>query len=312
MKLIADDFDFETYLDEQEADAAKIKPASMWCEAVIDRFYGPSSVTHWTSTGFQKADGKFDLRPGEVTLWSGINSHGKTTFLSNVMLNVMCTGKRVCIASLEMLPAQSMQKMTLQACGTPRPTKAYIRAFHAWTDERLWVYDHVGKVATKRMLAVATYVRKELHMDHLVIDSLMKCGIGPEDYAGQKDFVDSLCTIARDTGLHIHLVAHMRKGEDESKAPGKFGVKGASEITDLVDNLAIIWKNVRKKPLEDDGTDPEPDEPDAFVRIGKQRHHPWEGGLAFWFDRGTQQFLENKWDRPQSLNLELTEEAGFA
>lgn len=312
MNLISDDFNFEQYLDEQGSDTAKIKPASLWCDAVIDRFYGENSPRHWTSTGFQKMDGKFDLRTGEVTLWAGINGHGKTTFLSNVMLNVMGAGKRVCIASLEMKPAESMQKMTLQACGTPRPSKPYIRAFHTWTDDRLWIYDHVGKIATKRVLAVATYVRKELGMDHLVIDSLMKCGIGPEDYAGQKDFVDSLCTIARDTGLHIHLVVHMRKGEDEKTAPGKFGVKGASEITDLVDNLVIVWKNVRKAPLNDDGTDPAPDEPDAFVRIGKQRHHPWEGSVAYWFSRGTQQFIENQWGRPRSMELTLESEEVFA
>jgi twinkle protein len=309
MNLIADDFNFEQYLDEQESDTARVKPASLWCDAVIERLYGEMSAKHWTSTGFQKMDGKFDLRAGEVTLWAGINGHGKTTFLSNVMLNVMGTNKRVCIASLEMKPEESMQKMTLQACGTPRPSKPYIRAFHAWTDDRLWIYDRLGKTPAKRMLALATFVRKEMGMDHLVIDSLMKCGIGPEDYAGQKDFVDSLCTIARDTGLHIHLVVHMRKGEDERTAPGKFSVKGASEITDLVDNLVIIWKNVRKAPPNDDGTDPAPDEPDAFVRIGKQRHHPWEGSVAFWFSRGTQQFMEHQWAKPSGLDLEFPQEA---
>jgi hypothetical protein len=96
------------------------------------------------------------------------------------------------------------------------------------------------------VLALATYVRKELGIDHLVVDSLMKCGIGVDDLTGQKDFVDGLCAIARDTGLHIHLVCHMRKGENERLAPGKFDIKGAGEITDMVDNINIVWKNLRK------------------------------------------------------------------
>ena len=65
-----------------------------------------------------------------------------------------------------------------------------------------------------------------------------------DDLTGQKDFVDALCTIAQDTGLHIHLVCHMRKGENEDAARLKFDIKGAGEITDLVDNI-LIWKNMR-------------------------------------------------------------------
>jgi twinkle protein len=142
-------------------------------------------------------------------------------------------------------------------------------------------------------------VRKELGLDHLVIDSLMKCGIGVEDLTGQKDFVDGLCAIARDTGLHIHLVVHMRKGENEKTAPGKFDVKGAGEITDLVDNLVIVWKNGRKTD------DPTSTDPDAYVRVAKQRHHSWEGSFAFWFDKGSQQFKEQERARVTFIDLDL-------
>lgn len=288
----ANEIDFEQYFQDQQDDGAKVKPASEWADAVIDRFFGEGAQKLWTPIGFDKTQGKFDLRPGEVTIWAGVNGHGKTTFLSHTMLNVMQEGQKVCIASLEMKPAASMAKMTQQAAGVGSPTVRFIKGFHTWTDGKLWIYDHVGKLAATRALAVATYVRKELGLDHLVIDSLMKCGIGPEDYAGQKDFVDSLCTIARDIGLHIHLVCHMRKGENERTAPDKFGVKGASEIVDLVDNLVIVWKNMRKQD------DKAATEPDAYVRIGKQRHHPWEGSFAFWFDKECQQFLEGENHRP--------------
>lgn len=302
MNLLNDGIDFDAYFAEQQLDAAKVKPASVWCDEVIDRFHGETSARTWARTGFQKMDDKFMLRTGEVTIWAGVNGHGKTTYLSHVMLNAMDAGQKVCIASLEMKPAESMAKMARQAIGTGSPTIPFIRSFHRWTDSRLWIYDHVGRVAASRMLAVATFVRKELGIEHLVIDSLMKCGIGPEDYAGQKDFVDALCTIARDTGLSIHLVAHMRKGENERMAPGKFDVKGAGEITDLVDNLVIVWKNLRKaEPKE--GQAPSPD-PDAYIRIAKQRHFSWEGSFGFWFDKDTQQFLEHDWARPTCIQLE--------
>jgi twinkle protein len=303
MNLIPDNFDFEGYFDQQADEAAKVRPASTWCEDVVDRFYGQHSAKTWVPTGFDKMRGKFDLRPAEVTLWAGINGHGKTTLLSQVLLRAMQAGQRAGLASFEMKPALSMAKMSRQAAGIGQPAIPYIRAFHRWTDNRLWIYDHLGRVATKRVLAVATYMRKELGIDHMVIDSLMKCGIGTDDYTAQKDFVNDLCSVAQDTGLGIHLVVHMRKGENERSAPDKFDVKGASEIVDLVDNLVICWKNVRKLALAEDKRDPE--NPDAFVRVAKQRHHTWEGSFAFWFDADTQQFREHQNERVSYMDLQL-------
>jgi twinkle protein len=310
VNVLDDAIDFDQYFADQVDESARVRPASEWANSVVDSFYGEGEAKHWTPTGFQKADGKFDLRPGEVTLWAGINKHGKTTMLSQVMLAVMQADKRVGLMSLEMPPTASLKKMAKQASGTETPSIPFIKAFHTWTDERLWMYDHVGRLATKRVMAVATYMRKVLGIDHMVIDSLMKCGIGTDDYTAQKDFVDGLCAIARDTGLHIHLVAHMRKGENERTAPGKFDVKGAGEITDLVDNIMIVWKNLRKAEKPNDLAIAA--EPDGFWRVAGQRHHPWEGSFAFWFDKGSQQFMEHQYSQPTILDLNLQREESYA
>lgn len=317
MEILRDNFDFDQYFVNEQArvDPAKVKPASAWLDQVIDRFHGAAKPTSWESLGFEKMRGLFDFRPGETTLWTGVNGHGKTTFLSNVMLNVMHGGGKVCLASLEMPPSTSMAKMSRQAAAVATPSEMYLRNFHRWTDGRLWIYDHVGKVAPGRMLAVATYVRKELQIEHMVIDSLMKCGIGTDDYTGQKDFVDGLCAIGRDTGLHTHLVAHMRKGETEHKPADKFDVKGAGEITDLVDNLVIVWKDQRKHELiEEAMRKPEEDRerlladlhkrPDAIVRIAKQRHFEFEGKFLFWFHKDSQLYLEGSYEKPRWVDVE--------
>lgn len=300
MKVLDDTIDFDAYFAEQQDESANVKPASSWMDGVVERIHGTGSAENWVPTGFAKTSGCFDLRPGELTIWAGINGHGKTTMLSQVMLSLIGRGQKVCLASLEMKPAETMAKMSRQAAGSERPSVDYIRKFHRWTDGRLWIYDHVGRIAASRVLAVATYVRKELGMDHLVVDSLMKCGIGTEDYTAQRDFVDGLCAICRDTGLSIHLVAHMRKGENEKSAPGKFDVKGAGEITDLVDNLLIVWRNMRKE----DKPDTPSSDADTYMRVAKQRHHSWEGSFAFWFDKGSQQFLEFERQRPTCVELE--------
>jgi hypothetical protein len=78
----------------------------------------------------------------------------------------------------------------------------------------------------------------------------MKCVRGEDDYNGQKDFVNDLCSFAQDSGVHVHLVHHVRKGESEHKAPGKFDIRGAGSITDLVDNVFIVWRNKRAEEKE--------------------------------------------------------------
>lgn len=318
MNLVEDQSLDDYFREQQEqVDTSKITRGSDWVDAVIDRLYGKGAETNWTPIGFSKMHGKFDFRDGEVTVWSGINKHGKTTLLSNVMLNVMTRNKKVCIASMEMKPAESMTKMTKQAAGVETPSQDFIRAFGKWTDSRLWIYNHVGRLAAARVLALAVYVRKVLGVDHLVIDSLMKCGIGVDDYNAQKDFVDALCATARDTGLHVHLVAHQKKPESEKVAPDKSGIKGTSEIGDLPDNLVIVYKNL-KKIDEITAAEREKDEakrgqrmkdamavPDAYVRIAGQRNHPWEGSFAFWFDKGSQQFTESSWAKPMYLDFEM-------
>jgi twinkle protein len=107
----------------------------------------------------------------------------------------------------------------------------------------------------------------------------------------------------------------MRKGENEKSAPGKFDVKGAGEITDLADNIVIVWKNLTKPDeiIKAEQKAAEADretalsaaraKPDAFVRIAKQRHHPWEGAFAFWFDKDSQQFLEGERAHPKHVEL---------
>jgi twinkle protein len=70
--------------------------------------------------------------------------------------------------------------------------------FGIFTDKRLWLYDQQGSVKTDALMGVIRYCANELKIQHIVIDSLMKCVSGEDDYNAQKDFVDELCSVARD------------------------------------------------------------------------------------------------------------------
>jgi twinkle protein len=310
MRIIAGEkINLDDYMSEPE-EAHKIRPANDWAQGVIDALYTRSTEPD-VQLGWQKCEGRFTLRPGELTIWGGINGHGKSMLTSQVALDLCAQRQRVCIASMEMKPEKTMVRMVKQAAGDARPDREFIRAMHSWSDERLWLYDHTGSVKPQTMLAVVRYAVEKFGIQHFFIDNLMKCVPGDDDYNGQKDFVNSLTAIAQDTGVHIHLVAHVKKGGSEYDRPGKFDIKGSGSITDLADNLFIVWRNKRKEAVGSDKlklkaaeADLALGEPDCYLSLEKQRNGDWEGAFGFWFDVPSMQYVENRGQLPRRYHVD--------
>lgn len=295
MNLIPDNMDFTAYMEEPEQH--RIIPASEFLDQVVELFYPPNQRPKFPTLLWDKGRDKVEFRPGEVSLWAGVNGHGKSMFLSQVELDLCYQGERVMVASFEMSAPRQMHRMCRQAYAGDLPSPPFVREMLHWTDERLWIYDHMGAIDWRKLIAVMRYAQKTFGITHFVIDSLMKCVRGEDDYNGQKDFVNELCSFAQAHGVHVHLVHHVRKGESEAKAPGKFDIRGASSITDLVDNVFIVWRNKR---AEADGKG----DPTCLLACEKQRHGEFEGKLGFWFDKESQQYLERVDARPIRYNLQ--------
>jgi twinkle protein len=300
MKTIPDDFDWQAF--DELPERSKVIPASKMADEVVDLFYGSEEVKG-AFLPWEKTMDKLRVRPREVTLYAGINGHGKTMLTSAIALGLMRQDERVLLCSFEMRPGQTMQRMTRQAAVSAEPSIPYIRAFHKWTDDRLWIYDHFGTCEPHKAIAVAQYAARELGVKHVFVDSLMKCVRGSDDYTGQKVFVGDLCTLALAHDMHVHLVAHARKGQHEGDALDKFDIRGAGEIADQVDNVVMIQRNKRKEAAREKGE--ADDSPDVFVNVCKQRHGNYEGTLGFWFDGASGTYCERSNGRQPALNLNL-------
>lgn len=289
--LNADTVNFSEYMAETDA-AHKVIRASAFADEVID-YYHANTPMHGSKLPWPKTHGQVRFRPGEVTLWAGMNGHGKSLVLGQTVIGFWAQRQRSCVASMEMKPMVTLARICRQAYGASVPDAEFIREFHALTDGWLWLYDQQGTVKPDMMLAVVRYCADRLKVDHFVIDSLMKCGIDEDDFNRQKAFIDSLTAIARDTGVHIHLVAHSRKKNDEHSPPGKMDVKGTGAITDQVDNVLTVWRNKRKEAQLQEGNTQPMQEPDAIIICDKQRNGEWEGKIGLWFQPAAMQFVEN-------------------
>lgn len=297
--VIANDIDFSAYLDMTDREH-KIIPASAYADAVIDAFYGDQTV-HGAYLPWGKTHANIRFGKGQVTLWTGFNGHGKTLLLSQAVLSFVAQGERVLVISPEMKPAALMARSCRQAACSAQPAMEFIRSFHAWTGKGLWLYDQQGMIDAKKITAIARYFAERHRGTHVVIDSLLKCGVGQDDFNAQHAFVNELTSVARDTDLHIHLVAHSRKTQSESGIPSRFDVRGSGTITDQVDMVLTVWRDKQHETAVANGKANYQDKPGVRVSCDKNRHYSWEGQIGLWFHAASGQFCQDERVRPLEL-----------
>ena len=246
------------------------------------------------SLGFDKTDSdcNFLVRKGEVTILTGSSGSGKTTFLSQVLMNIMQT-TNVLVASMEMKPVLQIAKM-IQQTGNKEPTELAIREFCEKYTDKLWLFNAKGTTTEEDLVASLHYGKHILNVDVFVIDSLMKVdSIAEDDYGSQKKFINKISCIARDLNIHVFIVAHTKKLSDDTVIPDASHILGSSHIRNLTDNILClhrrkdIEKKIELKELE------EGDNPcTCYLMVQKQRNHSFEGTFGLWFSKETQRFKE--------------------
>ena len=312
MEFLTDEIDFSQYMRETDAQA-RVKPASAWIGDLKARLRTKSSERQ-TFLPWPKTMDNFAFRYGEVSLWSGQNGHGKSLMTSQVALSLIGQGERVCVASFEMKPVTTLQRMARMFSGfnpfAPefqgeqglQAIESLYGDFAGFTTKTLWLYDQMGTADADKVAGMVRYCAKELGILHVFIDNLAKCVKGEDDFNGQKVFVDELTAVARDYEAHIHLVHHLRKPANENAVPDKHDNKGSGSITDQVDNVFMVWRN---KAKEDDlkvngAAAKKASEPDHYLLCRKQRNYEGSGEgeptIKLWFDRDAQQYIAEQGD----------------
>ena len=292
--FLSDEIDFSAYEKETDFKAtvrkAKDFAADMEAEFTADparRRIGMSST---------KLRDAIEFRPGETTVWAGYNGHRKSTVTGQTALDLVAHGQRCLMISLEMSPGRTLARMAMQACATDFPSVARRHEFMRWTDGRLWLFNHVGSLTPTKCLGVLRYFASELRGQHVFIDSFMKVCQTEESMDEQKALVGNLCSLAEETGMHLHIIAHCRKPQSgDERPPTKYDIKGTGAITDQMHNVIMVWENKAKR-FEADKR--EPDQKimsgfDALLTIDKQRNGKVEGKFGLYIDNRCLRFCDS-------------------
>jgi len=292
MRLIPDSIDLSAYGAPDPR--VKVREASSYLADVRSQFRRRTE-THPSMFSTKLRD-VLQFRPGEVTTWAGYNGHRKSMLTGQVAIDLGVQKQRVLLASFEMLPARTISRMVQQAWATAEPSERQVDTFAAWSDGRLWMFDHMGRISPEGCCSVLRYFADELDGAHAFIDSMMMVCGSEEALDEQKQFMTDLVRLAQETGMHVHLVAHCRKPQDESKPPTKYDIRGSAAISDQAHNVVTVWANKAKKAKLDQQPNDEEAlaQPDALVIVDKQRNGQFEGRVKLWVDEASMRFCDDR------------------
>jgi twinkle protein len=275
----------------------------------LDAFYDNPEKEHGIYLPWEGLRNIIRLAPGELTVWGGESSSGKSQITGQVILWNLMQEKAV-IASMEMKPRDTIKRMACQAAGCAA-SRAFENKLVQWASGRLWIYDQLDSVAAEKILGMVHWCVRELGITQIVIDSLTKCGLPRDDYTAQAKFVDRLQWAAKHYNCHIHLVCHMRKPAAGHKS-GKHDIRGAAEITDLADNVIVVSRNKNKEDflesakyggVSEADIEKNQNQPDTVIAIAKNRKTGEEKPFSLWFNKDANQFTSDSNRRPMYFKM---------
>ena len=205
-------------------------------------------------TGFKELDRLIvGLYVGEVSIISGNNSSGKSSWINSIILNIIQQGKKVALWSGE-LPATILKIWILNVAAG----KNYLRLSNkgdgkyytpnsvsekicSWMDGKFFLYNNEYTNKWEQIF----HDMEELcsiGVKLFILDNLFSLDIDIFDgdkNNKQKELILNICKFAKNKKVHLILVAHPRKVTTLLR---KTDISGSSDLTNAVDNVFIVHR----------------------------------------------------------------------
>ena len=204
-------------------------------------------------TGYASLDKSIvGLNVGEVSILSGSNSSGKSSWINNLLLNVIQQGYKVALWSGELPPA--ILKTWIQMCAAGKqylkPSKIQGRYYvpndiasriDEWLDGRFYLYNNEYSNKWQQIFNDMNELLK-IGVKLFILDNLFSLDVDIFDgdkNNKHKELILEICSFAKKNGIHILLVAHPRKTVGFLR---KNDISGTADLTNAVDNVFICHR----------------------------------------------------------------------
>lgn len=199
---------------------------------------------------------------GELSVWTGKRGGGKSTLLGQLLVEAVDQGQRVCAYSGELAAWRFKEWTYLQAAGPSNvmlKTDPYSgrqfcsvspmiqRQLDTWCKGKFFLYDNTapGGNSEDSILSLFDYAVNRYGCSIFLVDNLMTARFGTSSdkdfYRAQSNFTGRLVEFAKAREVHVHLVAHPRKG-DGHKVDDADEVGGSGDITNRADNVFSLQR----------------------------------------------------------------------
>lgn len=253
-------------------------------------------------TGFYGLDSAIeDLKLGQLSIFFGRNSEGKSTAVSQMICNAIDHDIPVFLYSGEMGVQRLLNWLFRQAIGDEREhlefvqtkyrLKAEIRpdavkALMQWIAGKFYTFDksvlNVRK-DTNALFEVMGMAVKRYGCKLIIIDNLMSALEDSADAqnANQSNFTQTCKDFAEAHKAHVMLVCHPNKLKRQGENLEKEDISGSANIS----NKADIVISIERQFKEDRDCD-------ALLRLLKDRENGKYAEVKLMFQEGTKRFLE--------------------
>ena len=240
------------------------KPVKKQIEAVDGKpvFYTAMGILNlpvpeerFIKTGIADIDKKLrGMKKGYVSVMSGLRAAGKSSVISEMVLDGVESGNNIGVFSGELAPKNFMRWMNLQAAGKgyTEPTqfegyynvqRKYQEQIAQWLGEHFWLYNN--EYGFDFQAVVDQFKRKieKDKLDMLILDNLMTfdiSGMSENKFEAQTKFILALQgEIAKPYNVHIMFVAHPRKAMGFLRLDD---ISGTADLGNAVDNAFIVHR----------------------------------------------------------------------
>ncbi len=235
----------------------KYETVSSHREAIRDRFRRKKS--HGYSTGFLHLDALWNLVPGELTIATGIPSHGKSAFFSHLAVNLAEEhGWKVGFFSAENRPLDLfVSRLAPVVVGKPfnegvhpRMTEEELEHALSFLDDHFFFLDPPAPTVDA-ILSLAGRLTQEKGIKLLVVDPWNELD---HQFGGNRnetqyisEALGKIRRFGRQNGIHIVIVAHPMKLQKDKNGqypvPTPYDIAGSAHFRNKADNCLTIWRS---------------------------------------------------------------------
>ena len=193
---------------------------------------------------------------GEVTILSGINGSGKSSWLNVVMINAVNRGFNTACFSGELTPENMKRWMFLPTAGKKCSIKdtnhdnvydvdiKVVSKIEDWFEGKFFLFNNDYGNKYEQIISDIKDIITERNIKLIVIDNLMAVNLGEKGDKNdrQKNFILDIVELAKKYQVHIIVVCHPRKESGNQTLLRKESISGSSDLSNAAQNIAIIHR----------------------------------------------------------------------